>query len=416
VQIWFYPPPIKRRAPVRSDLSAVAVIRENYRRVVWRRAEWHQRLALWLALPTWPVWAMLEALRFSLKLGPRVRMETGKSRTRQFGEQVALAWRQLIPPAAYYMFELYLDAHRRRADEYLLRAETKGGAFFLLRPRDFDPNRRNPFRDKAAFAAECAAAGLRAAPVLARFEKGRVKSRMPEALPPIDLFVKLSEGKGGRGAECWRHENTRWRRGRLSFDDDGLMAHLADHSRVGALLLQPRLINHPELDAINLGALSTLRMVTALDEAERPELIGAVLRMPSRADSAVDNFHAGGIAAPVDPATGRLGAASDMGLKPNTRWHDAHPVTGGKIAGRILPYWSEAKTLVTQAHARLGDRVVIGWDVAILADGPAIVEANGLPDQDILQRILKAPLGEARFGQLLAHHLTHGTRWRKPEG
>ena len=414
MQIWFYPPPLKRRAAAGPELATVAVIRENYRRVVWRRADWYQRLALWLALPTWPVWAVLEALRFSLQLGPRVRVETGKSRVQQFGEQITLAWRHLIPPAAYYMFELYLDAHRRRADEYLLRAETKGGAFFLLRPHDFDPARRRPFRDKATFAAECAAAGIRAAPVLAQFEKGRLKSRAVDALPPLDLFVKLTEGKGGRGAECWRYENARWRRGRVSLDEAGLMAHFADHSRVGGLVLQPRLVNHPDLADVNLGALSTLRMVTALDEQEQPELIGAVLRMPSRADSAVDNFHAGGIAAPVDVETGRLGAASDMGLKPSTRWHDMHPVTGGRIDGRILPYWPEAKALVAEAHAKLGERVVIGWDVAILADGPMIVEANGLPDQDILQRIHKAPLGEARLGQLLAHHLTHGTRWRKP--
>jgi hypothetical protein len=414
VQIWFYPPPLKRRRATGRDLPYVSVIRDNYRKVVWRRAEWHQRLALWLALPTWPVWAVLEALRFSLQLGPRVRVETGKSRIRQFGEQIALAWRQLIPPAAYYMFELYLDAHRARADEYLLRAETKGGAFFLLRPLDFDPKRRRPFRDKAVFTAECAAAGLRAAPVLARFKKGKQKARAAGVLPPVDLFVKPTEGKGGRGAECWRYENARWRHGRFLLDEAGLMAHLVGRSRAGGLLLQPRLVNHPDLADINLGTLSTLRMVTALDEQERPELIGAVLRMPSRADSAVDNFHAGGIAAPVDVATGRLGAASDMGLKRTTRWHDVHPVTGGRIDGRPLPYWPEAKTLVIEAHAKLGERVVIGWDVAVLADGPMIIEANGLPDQDILQRIHKAPSGEARLGQLLAHHLTHGTRWRKP--
>jgi hypothetical protein len=231
---------------------------------------------------------------------------------------------------------------------------------------------------------------------------------------PGDLFVKAATGFGGRGAECWRYENAHWRHGGVSLDEAGLMAHLADRSRRGALLLQPRLVNHPDFADINLGTLSTFRVVTALDEQERPELIGAVLRMPSRADSAVDNFHAGGIAAPVDPATGRLGAASDMGLKPSTRWHDVHPVTGGRIAGRIVPYWPEVMELVAQAHAKLGERVVIGWDVAVLADGPAIVEANGLPDQDILQRIHKAPLGAARLGQLLAHHLTHGTKWRKP--
>ena len=413
MQIWLYPPPLKRRAAV-PDLPYVDVIRDNYRKVVWRRAEWHQRLGLWFAVPTWPLWALLQALRFSLKLGARVQRETGKSRLQQFREQIDLARGHLIPPVAYYMFELYLDAHCRRADEYLLRAETKGGAFFLLRPQKFEKGRRRPFRNKAGFAAECAAVGLRAAPVIARFAKGKVKRRETAALPPSDLFVKPAAGKGGRGAERWRFENALWRHGAAAFDEAGLMAHLAERSRRGALLLQPKLTNHPELAEINLGTLSTFRVVTALDEQEQPELIGAVLRKPSRADSAVDNFHAGGLAAPVDAATGRLGAASDMGLKPSTRWHDVHPVTGGQIAGRTVPHWQEVIALVTEAHAKLGERVVIGWDVAVLADGPVIVEANGLPDQDILQRIHKTPLGTARLGQLLAHHLTHGTKWRRP--
>jgi hypothetical protein len=413
VQIWLYPPPLKRPAAA-PHLRDAEIIRDTYRKVVWRRAGWHQRLGLWFAVPTWPLWALLEALRYTLKLGARVRRETGKSGLTQFREQMTLARRHLIPPIAYYMFELYLNAHRARADEYLLRAETKGGAFFLLRPQKYERGRRRPFRDKAGFAAECAAAGLRAAPVLARFSKGKVKASDPLALPPGDLFVKPAAGKGGRGAERWRFENGRWSRGAAAFDEAGLIAHLADRSRGGALLLQPRLRNHPDFAGINLGALSTFRVVTALDEQEQPELIGAVLRMPSRADSAVDNFHAGGIAAPVDAATGRLGPASDMGLKPTTRWHDVHPVTGGRITGRIVPYWPEVIALVREAHAKLGDRVVIGWDVAVLEDGPVIVEANGLPDQDILQRIHKAPLGTARLGQLLAHHLSHGTKWRKP--
>ena len=415
MQIWFYPPPLKRQPSAGLALPHVSVIRDSYLRLVWRRAEWQQRLALYLAVPTWPIWAVVQALRMTARLGPRVRAEVGKSLLQQFIEQIGLAWRALIPPTNYYMFELYLDAHRVRASEYLLRAETKGGVFFLLRPQQYTPGRRRPFRDKAVFAAECAAAGLRAAPVLARFEQGKaIKGDDTAALPAIDLFVKPTEGKGGRGAERWCHENGRWRHGGAAFDEATLLAHLAERSRHGGLLLQPRLVNHPDFDTINLGALSTLRVVTALNEQEQPELIGAVLRMPGRANSPVDNFHAGGIAAPVEPETGRLGQASDMGLKPSTRWHSVHPVTGGRIEGRIVPFWPEVKALVAAAHAKLGERVVIGWDVAVLADGPIIVEANGLPDQDILERIHKAPLGEARLGQLLAYHLTHGTKWRKP--
>ena len=64
-------------------------------------------------------------------------------------------------------------------------------------------------------------------------------------------------------------------------------------------------------------------------------------------------------------------------------------------------------------HAPAGPEL-IGWDVAVLSYGPAIIEANGLTAQDILQRIYKAPLGASRLGQPLAHHLTYGTRRRKP--
>lgn len=412
--LWFYPPPLKRRSSADPALADANRVRAAYRRLVWSHAFWWQRVGLVLAVPTWPLWAALQALYYTAKLGGRVRAETGKSRMRQLGEALDLAWRDLIPPVNYYMFDLFRPEQRARANGYLLRAETKGGAFFLLRPARPQPGRRRPFRDKAGFAAECAAVGLRAAPVLARFENGaRVDAGSATPLPKADLFLKPIIGKGGRGAERWHYDGARWVRSDQAFDEAGLLMHLAARSRRQALLLQPRLVNHPELAEINLGALSTCRLVTALDEQERPEPIGAVLRMPSRPDVPVDNFHAGGLAAPIDLATGRLGTASDMGLKRGTRWHEVHPVSGGRIEGRIVPYWPEVKALVIEAHARLGDRVVIGWDVAVLADGPIIVEANGLPDPDTLQRPMKTPLGDARLGQLLAYHITHGTKWRK---
>jgi hypothetical protein len=43
--------------------------------------------------------------------------------------------------------------------------------------------------------------------------------------------------------------------------------------------------------------------------------------------------------------------------------------------------------------------------MAILGDGPAIVEANGGPDTDMHQRVSREPLGNQRFGELMAFHL-----------
>jgi hypothetical protein len=39
-------------------------------------------------------------------------------------------------------------------------------------------------------------------------------------------------------------------------------------------MVQPRIANHPALDALNNGALSTVRILTCLDERGEPELVG----------------------------------------------------------------------------------------------------------------------------------------------
>ena len=123
--------------------------------------------------------------------------------------------------------------------------------------------------------------------------------------------------------------------------------------------------------------------------------------MASSADVVVDNFHAGGIAAAVDLATGVLGPATDMGLRADSRWWDSHPVSGAAITGCVLPLWEQVPELARRAHEIFEDQVAIGWDIAICEEGALLVEGNKSPDLDIIQRICRAPLGNTRFGELL---------------
>jgi D-alanine-D-alanine ligase-like ATP-grasp enzyme len=67
--------------------------------------------------------------------------------------------------------------------------------------------------------------------------------------------------------------------------------------------------------------------------------------------------------------------------------------------------WDEVKKFALDAHRAFTDRVVIGWDIAILDDGPILIEGNGNPDMDILQRFMRVGLRDHRFGELLTHHL-----------
>jgi len=185
-------------------------------------------------------------------------------------------------------------------------------------------------------------------------------------------------------------------------------------SLVQSYLVQERARNHPAIADLSNGALNTVRMITCLDEQEQPEIIGAVLRMAVGRNVTVDNVHAGGIAAPIDLRQGRLRRATYMGIDSSHPWIDRHPDTGATITGRHLPNWQELCELVTRAHSAFNDWAVIGWDVAIMADGPRLVEGNSGPDIDLIQRPLRTAFGETRLGELLALHLRRSEQaWRR---
>src|SRR5919112_1978475 len=88
-----------------------------------------------------------------------------------------------------------------------------------------------------------------------------------------------------------------------------------------------------ELNDINNGALSTIRVVTCLNEHGWPEVVAAAMRMAKGDNHRVDNFHAGGIASAVDLQSGELGPASNMGMDARAGWLDRHPDSGGQITG-----------------------------------------------------------------------------------
>ncbi len=397
--------------------SAVAALRRTYVEAAWARMSLLGRLSRIAAMPGWPLVAFASAVCWQIpRHGRRAWVETGRSLPLQLWDQMRLAISANMWPHHYYMFELYRADHRARAHEYLLRHETKRGIFTILK----DAARKNEtFARKDRFASACAAAGLAHAPMIAVINDGAVTWHGDhQALPPIDLFVKPVAAQGGRGAERWG-----WRGGHYESavgereTTAGLLQRLQQSTRHGEILVSPCLANHPAFEGLALGALSTLRIVTCRNEREEPETMAVALRFPRNAESVVDNFHAGGLAAMADLRSGRLGAATDMGLKEDSAWHTRHPVSGAPIEGFQVPFFAEAKALAEAGHRALGDRVVIGWDVAILAHGPVLIEANSFPDLDIVQRCGRAPLGGTRFCDLIAFHLRRRYPiWRRRHG
>lgn len=343
---------------------------------------------------------------YTARCGARVRHEDGKSLSRQWLEQVTLGLRLAVPPPWYYIFEFYRPKHYQRAGEYLYRSETKSGIYDMLRRRRDCHESTEALRDKASFGVRCREHGLPVVDTLATARDGMIDGL--DELPAADLFFKPIKGAGGRGASRWIFiGDNRYRSsdGQI-VTRDALQTHLRELSRDERYLVRRYVVGESSLADLTPGALSTVRVVTCLDEDGQPEATHAVFRMASNADVVVDNFHSGGVAASVDLATGTLGMATDLGLRADSRWWSTHPTTGAPILGRRLPHWDAVLLLAVNAHRAFGDQVAIGWDIAILETGPCLIEGNKSPDLDIIQRTSRAPAGNSRLGDLLALHLT----------
>ena len=406
MRVRVFPPPLPGFRPAKLRNSPLGEVRRYHMRAVYWLLPWPQAAKRILAGLVWPLIAFYKAAFIHApRCGPWVARNYGIPLWRQVLAQVKIAVTAQMLPQHYYLFELYRPEMQHRYHEYLVRNETKAGVFSILK---WDGKRGYIFRDKVIFAEECARAGIRHAPILARFKDGAVAFLAPGGLPRQNLFAKLFNGKGGKGAERWDWNGTQYvaQDGR-SFSEEALLAHYSARSAAGKgdMILQPHLVNHPAYEGLANGVLSTVRVMTCLDENMKGEVITSAMRLAVVPGKVVDNFHAGGIGANVDLATGALGPASNMWLKGDSIWHHQHPVTGAQISGWRVPHWEEVKAMAREAHEKIGDRIVIGWDIAVLPDGPCLIEGNGRTSVDLVQRARRAPLGETRLPALMAFHL-----------
>ena len=110
-------------------------------------------------------------------------------------------------------------------------------------------------------------------------------------------------------------------------------------------------------------------------------LIGCVLRV-GVGDSGVDNASSGGIYALVDCESG-LVTTEAMNYKGER--YEKHPDTGVGFVGFSIPMWDKCKALVSEAVPLTKGVPMVGWDIAITAEEPTIIEVNESPDLFILQ-------------------------------
>lgn len=342
----------------------------------------------------WPLVLLRQGLIEARAKGRLVRQRYGVSVARQIAHIVKLGLVHNISANDYYAYGMYKNGNRSGARYYVAHHEI----IRLLPKVNVRPTKAGI--DKFVFYRHCLTHRLPTPGVLAHFRDGkRLDADDTATLPREDLFSKQTNFWGGHGAARWLYQESTstWEGDGYSFSEPELMAHLLDRSREAPVVLQKRLFNHPDIEDLSCGGLVVARIISAVDGEGSVRILTSAMKSP-RGNSHIDHFHAGGITAAIDLDTGTLSAAvsSRIGEGPFRQ----HPDTGGKIEGRRLPLWDEAKALVGRAHVTFPQFPLIGWDVAWTVSGPVLLEANLTWGVVVVQTANDAPLGLTGFPSL----------------
>lgn len=339
----------------------------------------------------WPLRGMFLAWKFTRKFGKTAYEETGLGTTRQFFQQWFLAFWYSINPLEYYSLSLYRTENIRRIGAFFYNFEA--GRYAGIAP---DSRASTIIGDKEAFARFCSEHGLACVPTMGLAGKGEGYNahdvlRMAGESP---LLIKPVDGSRGKGIVAIEKtaEGGFLLCGRCSGSEITLEQELSNKLAGGRFLLQPLLKNHQRLADLGDGGLTSIRIVTMLNQpGGKAEYLMAVLQLP-RKESIISNH---GVFCAVDAVSGTISEGRVQ--TPSSPLFLRHPDTGVMLKGRKIPFWVEAKALALRAHTQLGACSSLGWDVAVTAEGPLLLEANSGWGMGMMQRAFQTPLGETGF-------------------
>ena len=382
---------------------------ENLKWLGWRRTGFIPRLRYavwrWLPIPVAVSYAYLGLRQY----GRGVKKEHGVGLSQQFRDLFIGHLSCRVTHHTFYLYQLYLADRRRSLSRYL--------SFWQIFPMQryltecAGAEHYSSLRSKHLFARRCSAVGLASLPRVAEFADGKRISCSPEGaatLPGVDLFSKPSESQCGNGANLWmckapgKYVNAT---SGEALGEEWLIQKLCTESKSGRIVVQARVANHKSLvGTITTGALSTVRIVTCRTPSGSTDLLPPVIRMPY-GRAIVDNVAQGGLAAPVDITTGKIcGPAIRKDKKLGLATVEEHPDTGIRFLGVQLPFWEDALHLAVQAHSAFPSMHFVGWDIALLPDGPVVLEGNPWWDSDVTLLPHRISLADTQFIPYCNHH------------
>ena len=147
-------------------------------------------------------------------------------------------------------------------------------------------------------------------------------------------------------------------------------------------LFQEHVNQHPALSAIYPASLNTVRVITHRVQ-NRCLVRQAMIKFGSDGEI-IDNDVDKGVIAGIDLETGRL---QRVVRRIGTQVLREHPDTGCVFSEVTIPCWEKVKKLAVDAHYALPGPGYLGWDIAIAADGPLVIEVNAYLSVAVNQKV-----------------------------
>ena len=155
---------------------------------------------------------------------------------------------------------------------------------------------------------------------------------------------------------------------------------LSKSSPVGTLM-QEVIENHPDITSFSwVAGLQTVRIITLVGADGCVEILTAFFKTITETnivnDTHIENLK-GNLEVLIDLSEGSLRQASYLdGTGKGIVVVGNHPVSGNPFKGFIIPYWTQVLELAKRAALMALPVRTIGWDIAITAQGPCLIEGN----------------------------------------
>lgn len=219
-------------------------------------------------------------------------------------------------------------------------------------------------------------------------QEGRVpvQTYLEQMDPGDRLFFKVLAGAEGKNIfAVTRTDQRSWEVNDAAHDAAGAARVFMDLEQ--PMIVERGLTQHPDEDALYPHSVNTVRVLTMIDVngGGGPFIAAAVQRIGCRRSEPADNWTRGGLSAPIDLDSGRLGRATRLPDGDVKEWFSDHPDTGAQIEGAHVAHWQEIRELVMHSAEVLSFMEYVGWDIVITPDGPLVLEANINTGLNVLQ-------------------------------